>query len=81
MINNNEDIKAASSKVLAAQVVAYRLINVNKELAIKCMEELSRRRAEGEAFDYESYIEEKTKVELPERIDLGKLSKLFNVKI
>lgn len=79
---NNEDIKAASSKVLAAQVVAYRLININKELAIKCMEELSRRRAEdGEVFDFESYIEEKTKVDLPERIDLSKLSNIFNVKI
>ncbi len=81
MINNNEDIKTTSSKVLAAQIVAYRLINTNKELAIKCMEELSRRRTEGEVFDYESYIEEKTKVELPERIDLNKLSNIFNVKI
>jgi hypothetical protein len=78
---NNEDIKTASSKVLAAQVVAYRLININKELAIECMGELSSRRAAGEEFDYESYIEENIKVELPERIDLHKLSKIFNVKI
>jgi hypothetical protein len=76
-MTNEEDIKSASSRVLAAQVVAYRLINANKELAIKCMEELSRRRIEGEAFDYESYIEEKIKIDLPERVDLGKLSNLF----
>jgi hypothetical protein len=81
MTNNDDEIKTAPSKVLAAYVVAYRLINSNKDLAIKCMEELFRRRTEGEVFDFESYVEEKMKVDLPERIDLSKLSKIFDVKI
>lgn len=49
-------IKSASSKELAARVVAYRLLKINKNLAIKCMEELSFREKSGDNFNYHQYI-------------------------
>lgn len=45
-----------SSKTLAAIVVAYRALGVHKDLAIIAMEELVRRKAEGDDFDYEAWI-------------------------
>lgn len=65
----------AGSEVLAAQVIAYRALGINKKLAMICMAELSRRRIElGEEFDFESYIESEIK-KIPEipKMDLIKL--------
>lgn len=45
------------SESLAAQVVVYRSLGLNKEIAILCMAELARRRGLGEDFKYEEYIE------------------------
>lgn len=49
-------IKSAPSKDLAARIVAYRLLKINKSLAIKCMEELSLREKNGDKFNYNEYI-------------------------
>lgn len=77
---NLTDIQKATSKVLAAQVVAYRLVpsSASKKLAIECMTELSKRREiGGSTFDYEKYIEDKTNIDLPEPVDLEKITSVF----
>jgi len=51
-------IKTSESSALAAQVIAYRAIGINKDIAIACMEELGQRRNAGDDYDFESYINE-----------------------
>lgn len=51
-----EDLKNLKSEALAAQVVIYRMLGINKELSIKCMEELLIRKNNSDEFDYEKYI-------------------------
>lgn len=48
----------STSETLAAYVVIYKALNMDKELALLCMKELAVRRELGQDFDYESYIEE-----------------------
>ena len=76
------DIQKAPSKVLAAQVVAYRLVpsEAFKNMAIACMEELSKRRSLGEEFDYEKYIEVNTNIDLPEPVNFKKISPIIDFK-
>ncbi len=52
-------IEEQTSQALAAKVVSYRILNLNKEAAIEAMQELSRREANGDNFDYDSYINKK----------------------
>lgn len=68
MIYNKEDLPVdlkekinaeIPSKGIAAFVVLYKVLGIQKEFAIFCMEELARRRSLGEDFDFETYIEEK----------------------
>lgn len=70
----------ASSEALAAYIVMYRTLGINKELAKVCMEELSRRRKLGEDFDYETFIEEKVKT-IPKlkNINLPQMNKKFKI--
>lgn len=49
-------LKSVNVEDLAARVVAYRALGINRELATQCMVELARRRAAGENFDYEDFI-------------------------
>lgn len=78
---NDEEIKesmaTASPEFLAAQVVVYRSLGMNKDFAISCMAELSRRKEEdGEEFDYETFIEEQlAEIPKPSGIDYVKISK------
>ena len=60
-----KDVPKADSKVLAAQVVIYRSLGMNKELAKACMAELAKRRKNGEEFAYEDFIDEKV-AEMPQ---------------
>jgi len=55
-IDFKEIAPSLKSDVLAAQVVIYRALQLNKDRAIASMEELARRKKNGETFDYESYI-------------------------
>lgn len=57
----DDNIKKSSSKALAARIVVYRSLGIDKEDSLLCMKELAARRAEGEDFDYESFIEEELK--------------------
>ena len=60
------------SEMLAAKVVVYRLIRINREQAIEAMQELSRREAEGDDFDYKTFISEKMAL-APERTKSNKI--------
>ena len=53
------EVPKAASKVLAAHVVIYRSLGMNKELAKACMAELATRRKNGDNFEYEDFIDEK----------------------
>ena len=52
------NLKEASNEALAAQIVVYRALGFNAELAIQCMQELANRRFQGNIFDYESFIDQ-----------------------
>lgn len=59
---NNEEIakflKTSNPEALAAQVVVYRALGINKQLAIQCMQELQyREKQPGYSFNYSEYIE------------------------
>lgn len=53
-----------SSEKLCQIIVCDRYFNLNKDLAITCMEELAKRRIDGDNFEFENYIESSFK-ELP----------------
>ncbi len=56
-----ENISQVESKDLAAYVVLYKSLGMHKEIALICMQELSDRRASGDAFEFEKFIEEELK--------------------
>lgn len=67
-------IKTSSSETLAAHVVVYRALKMNKDIAIACMEELAKRKSEGDSFDFDSYIEtELAKIPKPQSMNYSKL--------
>lgn len=65
---SNEEIKESmptfESDKLCQIIVAYRYLKYNEELALCAMQELASRRAKGDTFDFEKYIEDTLK-ELP----------------
>jgi hypothetical protein len=79
---SDEQIKSSKSKSLAVWVIVYRTIGANKELSLRCMQELARRREEcGDDFDYEGFIEEEVKkFPKPEKMDIAKLLKMVKNK-
>lgn len=58
------NIKEHTSESLAAKVVCYRVLKINKEAAKEAMIELESRKINGDEFDYKSYINQKIK-EMP----------------
>lgn len=50
-------IPTYSSQKLAEMVVCDRYFNCYREIAVMCMEELGRRRVDGDIFDFEMFIE------------------------
>lgn len=65
----------ASTK-LADVIISYRYLGLFKDLSIKSMEELSRRRLSGDTFQFEKYIEDNL-VTLP-KLDM-KVPNLDNI--
>ena len=59
---NLEDIKKKipdlHSTRLCEIIVSSRYLNLDEDLTIKCMEELGKRRAEGEVLEFENIIEQ-----------------------
>lgn len=69
-------ISTAPSANLAAYVVVYKTLGIDKDFAILCMEELAKRRAEGDDFDFENFIaQEAKKIPKIETIDILKISR------
>src|SRR5574337_1094979 len=58
-------IPGYTSEKLCEMIVCDRYFGCYKEIAIMCMEELSNRRTNGDAFNFEDYIENAYK-ELPQ---------------
>ena len=73
------EIKSCDSKFLAAQLVIYKALGIDREFALACMEELATRRKNGDDFEYESFIEEEL-AKIPDFkniLDLKKILKAF----
>jgi hypothetical protein len=71
-----EELKKLSNECLAAQIVVFRLLGLNKDISISCMEELMQREQDGDTFDYNSWIKnELKKSPKPESEDPNKLIK------
>tara|TARA_Y100000310_G_C20364424_1_gene660497 strand:+ start:14 stop:340 length:327 start_codon:yes stop_codon:yes gene_type:complete len=67
-------VKTSTSETLAAHVVLYRSLNMNKDIAIACMEELMKRKKNGDDFDFETHIDnEVAKVPKPKNADYAKI--------
>lgn len=58
MTDFKDNLPKTSNTKLCEIVVANRYLGVMREEAIMCMEELARRRAEGDMFEYEKHIEQ-----------------------
>ena len=69
-ISRRISIGFSTSETLAAHVVIYKTLNMDKEIALLCMKELAHRRELGEDFDYETYIEEEIK-KIPKMRDIN----------
>lgn len=67
--NKYLDIPSKTSEDLAAHVVAYRSLGIDKKFALVCMAELARRRELGEDFNFEDFIDQETK-KMPKMHDL-----------
>lgn len=69
-------VSTSASKTLAAYVVVYRSLGMNQDIAIVCMEELMKRRAEGDDYNFEAYIDEEVaKIPQPKGMDYAKIIK------
>jgi len=58
---NIKAILKGDTKNIAAFIIAYRVLGCWKEEAKMCMIELAKRKAEGDTFDFETYILEGVK--------------------
>lgn len=80
-----EFLSKAKPEALAAQVVIYRLLGIRKEISIKCMAELERRKAEENLeFDYKKYIDEELANSPSPKLDKqqqGLLKSLFGLDL
>ena len=54
IVNNISDYDVIK---LCDIIICHRYLGFNKEIAVACMEELGRRRINGDQFDFEEYID------------------------
>lgn len=57
----NKDLSKASSQFLAAIIVVYKALGLDRDHAIACMNELAKRKNDGDVFDYDKYIDDNLK--------------------
>lgn len=77
-LKNN--ITKFSNERLCEIIVSSRYLNIMKDEAIICMEELAKRRENGDNFDFENFIENEIK-KLPNfNLDLENILKKYKVK-
>jgi hypothetical protein len=72
------NIPTADSKDLAAHIVLYRVLGMDKEFAKLCMAELCARRDVGDNFDYENFIESEI-LKIPKPAPVNITSILSNI--
>lgn len=73
-----KNIPIFTSQKLCDMIICERYFNMNKEIAIFCMEELSKRRQDGDQFNFEQYIETSFQ-ELPKlNFDMPDLRTILN---
>lgn len=71
----------ANSEALAAHIVLYKVLGINKMTAVECMRELGRRRQLGEEYEYEKFIDDEAgKIPKVQNLNLFSLQSLLNVK-
>jgi len=61
-----KNIPSYTSKKLCSMIVCDRYLGIDESMVLACMEELAKRRENGDDFDFESFIEQ----------ELSKLPKL-----
>lgn len=75
-ISQTRAVSKGNSRNLAAHIVVYKSLGIDKDLALLCMEELAKRRANGEDFDFEDFVEtELVKIPKIESIDILHISR------
>ena len=73
-----KNIPTYTSEKLCDMIVCDRYIGFAREISTICMQELAKRRMNGEVFDFEDYIE-KSYNELPQlNIDVSSLNSILN---
>lgn len=51
-------LKSAKNEALCAQVIIYKALGIHKQSAIQCMEEIAKRKSDGDSFEFEKFIDE-----------------------
>lgn len=59
---NEQHIDSLDTKMLCHVIILNRYLGSYKEFSKKCMEKLAINRANGDTFDFESYIDEQLKL-------------------
>jgi hypothetical protein len=81
-MSEEQDLKIdsnISSETLCAHIVAYKFLGVNRQMAIKCMQEIALRKNKGDVFDYDGFInEELRKLPKPTNMDHKSLLSVFS---
>jgi len=71
-----ENVPKMSNNKLCEIVVANRYLGTMRDEAIMCMEELAKRRANGDIFDYENHIDQLIKTLPKIHLDMAKIMKI-----
>lgn len=53
-----KNVPTYTSKKLCSMIVCDRYIGIDEKIAVACMEELAKRRENGDDFDFESFIDQ-----------------------
>ena len=76
-----QNVPSYSNEKLCEMIVCDRYFGMGKEISVICMEELAKRRANGDSFDFEEYVDKSYK-ELPElNFEMPDLRALLNKAI
>lgn len=74
----NETISSMSSQALAAHIVAYKFLGINRNIALACMQEIANRKNQGDQFDYDDFIaQELEKLPKPQTMDHNSILSIF----
>lgn len=75
---NELNVNICDSQKLCEIIIAQRYFNLEKKISIICMQELAKRRIDGEIFDFESYIENGIKKLPPLDLNISNISSVIS---